>query len=131
MRKPIVEIGNRVCMTTELFEQLCKTICEVAQENAELREELERTRDLLEFAECKADHYKETAHRMEKYENFYYAVKYGIDLTDAGIDGDTVIDGVKETVAVGLEELDDEDENEDVYVSNGIVWDGIHDNEDC
>ena len=66
---------------------------------------------------------------MEKYENFYYAVKYGIDLTDAGIDGDTVIDGVKETVAVGLEELDDEDE--DVYVSNGIVWDGIHDNEDC
>jgi hypothetical protein len=106
MRKPIIEVGNRTCMTTELFEQLCKTICEGAQENAELRKELKHTRDLLEFAECEADHYKESAKRMEKYENFYYAVKYGI------------------------EELDYEDENENVYVSNGIVWDGIHDNED-
>lgn len=129
MKKPIIEIGNRVCMTTELFENLCKSICESAVENAELRDELERTRDLLEFAQCEADHYKETARRMEKYENFYYAVKYGIDLTEDDFDGDTVIDGVKETVAMGLEDLDDEDE--DVYVSNGIVWDGIHDNESC
>ena len=113
MKKPIIEIGNRVCMTTELFETLCKTICESAIENAELRDELERTRDLLEFAECEADHYKDTARRMEKYENFYYAVKYGIDLTEADFDGDTVIDGVKETVAMGLEDLDDEDLDDD------------------
>lgn len=131
MRKAICTHGNRVTMDVAVFENLCNALCESALENAELRYELERTRDLLEFAECEADHYKETAKRMEKYENFYYAVKYGIDLTDAGIDGDTVIDGVKETVAVGLEDLDDEDEDEDFYVSNGIVWDGIHDNESC
>lgn len=100
MRKAICTHGNRVTMDVAVFENLCNALCESALENAELRDELERTRDLLEFAECEADHYKDTARRMEKYEDFYYAVKYGVDL--------------------------DEDEVEFEYVSNVIVFDGIH-----
>lgn len=107
MRKAICTHRNRVTMGVAVFENLCNALCESALENAELRDELERTRDLLEFAECEADHYKDTAHRMEKYENFYYAVKHGVDLTEADFDLD-------------------EDEVEVEYVSNGIVFDGIH-----
>lgn len=126
MRKAIHTHGNRVTMDVEVFENLCKAICESALENAELRDELERTRDLLEFAECEADHYKDTARRMEKYENFYYAVKYGVDLTENGFDELTIRDGIEGTLEASLDLDLDEDEVEFEYVSNGIVFDGIH-----
>ena len=63
---------------------------------------------------------------MEKYENFYYAVKYGIDLTEADFDGDTVADAIEGTLEASLDLDLDEDEVEFEYVSNGIVFDGIH-----
>ena len=126
MRKAIHTHGNRVTMDVEVFENLCKTICESALENAELRDELERTRDLLEFAKCEADHYKETARRMEKYENFYYAVKYGIDLMNDDFDDETIEDAITGTLEASLEIDLDEDEPDFEYISNGIVFDGIH-----
>lgn len=126
MRKAICTHGNRVTMDVAVFENLCNALCESALENAELRDELERTRDLLEFAECEADHYKDTARRMEKYENFYYAVKYGVDLTEADFDEVTIRDGIEGTLEASLDFDLDEDEVEVEYVSNGIVFDGIH-----
>ena len=126
MRKAICTHGNRVTMDVAVFENLCNALCESALENAELRDELERTRDLLEFAECEADHYKDTARRMEKYENFYYAVKYGVDLTEADFDEMTIRDGIEGTLEASLDVDLDEDEVEFEYVSNGIVFDGIH-----
>lgn len=126
MRKAICTHGNRVTMDVAVFENLCNALCESALENAELRDELERTRDLLEFAECEADHYKDTARRMEKYENFYYAVKYGVDLTEADFDEMTIRDGIEGTLEASLDIDLDEDEAEFEYVSNGIVFDGIH-----
>ena len=63
---------------------------------------------------------------MEKYENFYYAVKYGIDLTEADFDEATIRDGIEGTLEASLDIDLDEDEVEVEYVSNGIVFDGIH-----
>lgn len=126
MRKAICTHGNRVTMDVAVFESICDALHGSTLENAELRDELERTRDLLEFAECEADHYKDTAHRMEKYENFYYAVKYGVDLTEADFDEVTIRDGIEGTLEASLDFDLDEDEVEAEYVSNGIVFDGIH-----
>lgn len=109
---------DTITLEREAFDHLLDEIVRKNDQIEELLARIEFTDNILECATAEVVDLLEKVRRMEKYENYYYKHRFGIDLE----------------IEIEPDEIDvefDEDEDEDVYISTGIIWDGIHENEDC